>query len=119
MPTTEPTFGWRLPTPPDPPDVPKDMANLAEDIADTLQARRIQAGKATVSLSGASTGQVSVNFPFPFKATPVLVATSASTNLNIGFGNLSATSVTLTARTLDGQAVTLSSDVSWIAYGAV
>jgi hypothetical protein len=38
MPTTEPTYGWRLPELADPPDGPSQMGNLAADIAATLAA---------------------------------------------------------------------------------
>lgn len=36
MPTTDPTFGWRLPELADPPDAPGQMSDLAADIADAV-----------------------------------------------------------------------------------
>lgn len=84
-----------------------------------------QSGKQTVTVAaGAAAGTATFSFPTAFSAAPVITLSGPSyfdTNEVIyGFTSLSATQVTLTARTVDGTTIGAtggSIEVHWVAEG--
>ena len=88
---------------------------------DTAVAMDVQVGTATVAVSGAVSGTVTVTFPRPFASAPTVVAALVSTSVAyLAFinGTPTATAVVLgmTHKTA-GTTFTDSRQVSWIAYG--
>jgi len=86
------------------------------EIHDALEG--IQAGAASVSLSAAASGNVTVTFPRPYAVPPVVVASAVTGATYIGAPqNISTTSVQLAVFTRSGSTATATVQLQWIAIG--
>lgn len=90
-----------------------DLDNRTTRVAVALT--NLQAGIDTITLTSASTGYVDVAFVGAFGAAPVVVAVGNDPDFNISISNRTTTGVRITARHVDGTAVTRSVAVNWIA----